>query len=151
VEFENLHAAYYVSLSLFGGGEYWEHAAARYELGEDFGSPAGAIDFKKFAELCNAERSPLQHLPLAIEMMHYDTGNEWLDSNYCMGIPSLPWTVPNILKLSRSYKEAQRAFDNVSQLSRYLDLNPREALKRTLELWNGAAGSKKNVGTGEDA
>ena len=153
VEFDNLHACYYVSLCLFGGMEYWEHAVERYALGEDFAAPAGDIDFDSFAALCRAERSPLQHLPVAIDMMQYNTGNEWLDASFCSGVPSLPWSVPNILKLSRSYKEAQRAFDKVHELSRYLDLKPQEALKRALELWNGAARRKKNVssGTGDDS
>ncbi|MFL6284459.1 MAG: hypothetical protein ACJ74Q_15045 [Pyrinomonadaceae bacterium] len=137
--FEELRACYYIPLSLFGGSSYWEECANRYHLDEEGQRPAAEIDFQKFRELCLAERTPLKYLPLALDLMHYETGNIWLDLSFCAPQPVIAWTTPNILNLSRLHKEARRAMRRMDELDRYLDQHPTEGVPRAIELWNLSA------------
>ena len=77
--------------------------------------------------------------------MSYDTGNVWLDNSFCQPQTYYPWTVPNILKLSREFKEARRAYGKMDELDRYLDNHPQEAVPRALELWNASARNKNHA------
>lgn len=145
-DLENLRACFHVSFGLFGGDEYWQHVAERYELDPEK-KPLGNVDFERFRALCLAEPNALKHLPLAIDLMHYDAGNIYLDHSYCQPPTYFAWTVTNIMKLSREFKEARRAMRKMEELDRYLDNNPQEGVPRALELWNTASRKKKDHGS----
>lgn len=144
-EVDNLRACFHVTIGLNGGTEYWEHVAARYGLDPGEQKPVAEIDYFRYKELCQAEPTALKHLPFALDLMSYDTGNVWLDNSFCQPQTYYPWTVPNILKLSREFKEARRAYDKMDELDRYLDNNPQEAVPRALELWNASARNKNHA------
>ncbi len=91
LQFEELNSCYYVAFCILHGGDYWEHAVERYNLDPSVRAPHGNVDFDLFKKLCQEEQTPLRHLPLALELMYYETGNEWLDSTFCQGTHSYPW------------------------------------------------------------
>ena len=143
-EIDNLRACFHVSIGLFGGTDYWEHVAARYQLDPAQHKPVVEIDYGLFKRLCQAEPTALKHLPLALDLMHYETGNVWLDNSFCQPQTYYAWTVQNILKLSREFKEARQVMRKMDDLDRYLDNHPQEGVPRAIELWNSAAKKSKD-------
>ena len=62
---------------------------------------------------CNHAAKPLKYLPLALQLLNYESGNVWLDTCSSWEIEeSLPWTTENINYLKVEWQEGQRPTTN---------------------------------------
>jgi hypothetical protein len=138
-ELDQLRSCYFISFGLFAAGEYWPYVVERYSLTESDPRPTENVDYNRLRAILKEERTPLKHLVLAVEMIHYETGNIWLDYSFCQPALSLDWTVENVRSLAGEYRKAEAAFDQIEELDRYLDAHPQEAVRQAVRLWNQAA------------
>lgn len=113
------------------------------------------LDFPLFKELCKVGDTPLQYLPLAIEITCYDTGNPLFDFSPEMETPDIPWTTANLRMLEREQIAAESLSRQVAELTEWLDAGDRALRERRIEravtLWNLSYSSSDDEQTTKEA
>lgn len=101
------------------------------------------IDNKRLRRLCCELATPLQFLPLALQLLDHETKNIWLDEspdemNYGLYASSLPWSKSSINLLHRKWKQASRILDAAYCLIEWLEADLNTHAQLLLQLWTRA-------------
>lgn len=116
-------------------GGFWTHMAHAYNLPETL-RPTGTVAFTNFLQTFEPQRSPLKHLPLAIDVIAYSTDCIFFDFNEDeMGDPDLGWNPENIRWLREQFRIARSIEVRMEKLDVWLEAAPRERVARACRLY----------------
>jgi hypothetical protein len=143
-DIESLRSGWQILLPLSTEGRYWLESVEgtdwyEHELGVSWQAIAHPKDINAqlLKKLSCRTAKPLKFLPLALQLLDYESNNIWLD--YCaINEPevSLPWTVENIKFLQREWQNAKVILDQVYNLIEWLEQDLINHFELVLGIWN---------------
>ena len=102
-------------------------------------SPA-AINFEALFEKAARLRTPLRHLPLALEVVDHATPNAFLRGPCeCGSCGLIPWSAENVRSLAVEHREARAGLRKLDRLARWLDADREARVPEAVRLWNACA------------
>ncbi|MBD2772557.1 hypothetical protein [Iningainema tapete] len=143
-DIESLRFGWQILLPLSTEGRYWLESVEgtdwyEYELGVSWEAIAHPkdIDAQLFKKLSYCAAKPLEFMPLALQLLDYESNNIWLDS-CATNEPeiSLPWTLENIKFLQSEWLDAKVILDQVYHLIEWLEQDLINHLELILGIWN---------------
>ena len=143
-DIESLRSGWQILLPLSTEGRYWLESVEgtdwyECELGvscEAIAHPKD-IDAQLLKKLSCHAAKPLKFLPLALQLLDYESNNIWLD--YCATDQpevSLPWTVENINFLHSEWQDAKVILEQVYELIEWLEQDLINHFELVLGIWN---------------
>lgn len=131
------------------GGRGW-HALKHYFGLTDCPEPKaptyGAVGWSLFVYSCATDGTPLRHMPQAFNYISYKTGNPWLDIPQCRGVVTMPWSRETIQRLHAAWLGVQTLGGYITELTEWLDEDPRGRIARVVELWNKSIEAEAETG-----
>ncbi len=123
-----------------GGHTFWWYCQHR-TLSPEIPDPIeGKLDWELFKEVTAVGDTPLKHLPLAVEITCYGTGNVLLDFHPEYDYTDALWNADNLRWLASENQAAQVIHSQVAELSAWLNeggLSEQEIkIERAVLLWN---------------
>ena len=71
-----------------------------------------------------------------LKLVDHATGNPWLDSTHCQYADWYEWSRETIESLTESYRQADRAFENLQELDGKIESETRKTLLELITFWN---------------
>ena len=131
------------------GGAGWRALSMVYGL-DDMPAPRpplACVGWDLFVHSCNVEDSPLRFLPLAFNLIGYQTGNVWLDLPQ-VGCIGYEWSMKEVAELAVMWQNAETVNVAIKSLDIWLEEDPKRGIKRAVELWNDASHKEEEWGFG---
>lgn len=143
-DFDELKPEWQILLPLSAEGRYFIESADATEWYEyQFGVPLktithpNKIDIKLLIEMCDRATKPLNLLPLALQLLDYESNNVWLDICEAWETENLlPWTSENVKYLQSQWQEAEVILEQVYSLINWLELKLIPHFELILSVWN---------------
>lgn len=139
---EELPDAYYLGMAALTG--HWENAINRYQLDKSEMMFNQEVDYTLFDERLSKESDALKFLHVTTDMMQYSTGNSFLDSSYCNNPDYYEWSVENLRRLVREYKQAKLIMKGVWRLDDLIEADPVSVYRRVRAIWNQSPKEKND-------
>lgn len=117
----------------------WKHFSEKVGLPPKM-RPKGRVDSFICAQFFEASRSPLKHLPMAIQMMEYSTGVIFFDFS-CQqdaGDVEVYFNEENVEELTQHYQRGLGIDRDLKTLRDWIDADPRANSERAIRLYNKA-------------
>lgn len=120
----------------------WDESILKIRL-EKIADP-DLIDPELLEKLCVKAESPINFLPLAVQLMEHNTGNIWLDS-YSQeefseaveeGDVNLTWTIENIKYLTNQHQGSEIIWNKIDLLINWLESDLTRNFKKVIKIWN---------------
>lgn len=107
-------------------------------------APAQTVSFDVLSERAARLRTPLRHLPLALEIVDHASPNAFLHGSCeCGSCTRIPWSAENVRALVVEYREAKAGLRKVERLEKWLDADRETRIAQAVRLWNACADPAK--------
>ncbi len=133
--YEDMRASYVAGLLFyFRESEIWDFFSDKYAVSAgDFpdlsSEPHPNVWKAKQAVKTKPYSDPLK-------LVDHATGNPWLDSTHCQYADWYDWSRETIESLTESYRQSDRAFENLQELDGKIESDPRKVLLELITFWN---------------
>lgn len=107
--------------------------------------PLAVVGWSLFKHSCRVSESPLQYLPLAFNLINYQTGNIWLDLPP-IGYAGEAWSAEQIARLTLNRMQADKYEISMRILHNWFMADPAGRLRHAIELWNDASRKEQESG-----
>lgn len=114
--------------------ERWAHLAKTYRLAEGI-KPTGTAPGGLLFMLFEGHRSPLKHLPLAVQVLSYNTGCLFFDFDEEDGTEGYEWSQSSVEYLSEQGKRGKLIEKNTGRLNKWLKASPSSRIEKACRLY----------------
>ena len=105
---------------------------------------ANTVSFERLVERAARLRTPLRHLPLAIEIADRASGNPFLHGGCeCGSCGRIAWSTENVRALVIDHREARAGLRKLDRLTAWLDVDPGKHVAEAVRFWNACVDPKK--------
>lgn len=133
--YEDMRTSYVAGLLFyFRESEIWDFFSDKYGLSaSDFPDLRSEPHPNVWKEKQAVETKAYSDL---LKLVDHATGNPWLDGTHCQYADWYEWSRENIESLTESYRQADRAFQNLQELDGKIESDPRKILLELITFWN---------------